>query len=1232
MGASNWEDVKAFSKDDVKAAAEMASRSGGGTDSLTQLKELKKEFAGSLGSLNKMTRKGENFSLKELSSADTIKSFKDKGGLDKVASFVLQGNAVDLSVVKDENVDATRFSHYVKTVENGASAEDAEIVIETAVLAGETDLDAVAAQSTEQRNSLVEKVKEAKEKGEDVGKVFIDLAREAREAAKLLSDAAKTAFDTAKTSIAEAQTAEAVDVIVSAFNNGHTEEARSGLDLAAYGTTRKDLLAAIAAGNLQAAANAAFTSAKLAINDASTVQEVDTIVSIFDLQFPESGLDLTSDATSRKTAINLANAAVQMLNNSIAATKAEIDGAVDKSTVDAYVTKFRGDNPDEQDAFDEIYTYGVTRKEAITTAELAAAELAAKTAFNTAVNDIKEATTQAQVEQILSEFETAHGDAGGDDYKASDLAIYGQNAIAFLTASEAEKPLIALNLAKNEISKAETNDQVGAIVTDYKEEFGDQSELIAQLDSAAATQYTTIATTAQTEAKTAIDAATKNADVASEVDKFKTEYPNQTELIAELEQVATTKYSTIATNAKTEAETAIASATKNADVASEVDKFKTEYPNQTELIAELEQVATSKYVDIANPHVATAKDQINSAPDSGSIQSVVDTFTSDYPNAGDELTKSVTDAAEKRNSALSAHATAVKNIADALTSDAVEALAASFAADHSSDARKDLDLTEGATARKSAISAFESAKTDISEALTLDAVDTLVSDFNTGPDKDNIAGLDLTTAADGRKSAIVAFDAAKTNIAASRTLDSIDAIVTGFETGPNKDHISGLNLTSDASARKLWIVKWQIEDIVPSVLYANNANSGFGAALEQAVSLADSILKDNSISNSLPSGSIYNASQLTGNGYNYELLRIIAKYGGIGSKSTAADVNIDSIIDYLGGDVSANGQSAFSAVTNALIGGSTSQLQKAEGENTILDTNVLGTNKITIDPGSESLFTIKTSNINASLGANVGIESGANIDVSDYLGKAPNSRERKVLVIGAAKDLTIKGDATFTNANDVEDHALALGAADDVYFRSEYSSANSDAYGDPDPITVKYTGSNMGIGSYDTMRLVNVNLETGGNLALASLDELHITSSRPDDPSTFTVGTGGKNSDPDNVYLYAHNLISVNGLQFGGRVDDVYMEAITIDLENVAFPHNSDVMLRSRDGLPTFGPSAREVGKVNFINNNKYGSTPIESINQFNGTAGHVNSNILLPNGTPAIKIRGFSTPNSNTN
>jgi hypothetical protein len=69
--------------------------------------------------------------------------------------------------------------------------------------------------------------------------------------------------------------------------------------------------------------------------------------------------------------------------------------------------------------------------------------------------------------------------------------------------------------------------------------------------------------------------------------------------------------------------------------------------------------------------------------------------------------------------------------------------------------------------------------------------------------------------------------------------------------------------------------------------------------------------------------------------------------------------------------------------------------------------------------------------------------------------------------------------------------------------------------------------------------------------------------------------------------MYANDLIEINGLSFGSsaRLDDVYMEAITINLKDVTFPSASDVFLRTRDGEIAFGTfSSPTVGAANFTN------------------------------------------------
>jgi hypothetical protein len=254
-------------------------------------------------------------------------------------------------------------------------------------------------------------------------------------------------------------------------------------------------------------------------------------------------------------------------------------------------------------------------------------------------------------------------------------------------------------------------------------------------------------------------------------------------------------------------------------------------------------------------------------------------------------------------------------------------------------------------------------------------------------------------------------------------------------------------------------------------------------------------------------------------------------------------------------------------------------------------------------------------------GAHITFKPNTTIDASDVL---PDGKARKIAMIGSAKDMIIEGDLTITNTNKTENNVVVLGSADEIHIRSEYSSSSTTPEhftGNPDVVNLTYTGSNAAIGSEDTMRLVNVSMSTGGNLAIGTLNELHIGTDVAQSNS-ISVGTGGENSDPDNVYMYANSLIQINGLNITGRVDDVYMEAITIDLKNVNFPTTSEVVLRSRDGTIRFNQSTPFIGGVNFTNV-KHG-TDVLSIGSFSGKDGNWATTAKQPNGTPKVQVIDF--------
>ena len=201
-----------------------------------------------------------------------------------------------------------------------------------------------------------------------------------------------------------------------------------------------------------------------------------------------------------------------------------------------------------------------------------------------------------------------------------------------------------------------------------------------------------------------------------------------------------------------------------------------------------------------------------------------------------------------------------------------------------------------------------------------------------------------------------------------------------------------------------------------------------------------------------------------------------------------------------------------------------------------------------------------------------------------------------------------------------------MAAADDFYLRSEYSPENSEDYSNPEPINIEYTGSNLAIASQDTMVLVNANISTGGNLAIGTLDELHIGLS-DNHHSTLTLGTGGNTPSPDKFYLYANDLISINGLDIEGYVSKVYMEAHTVALRDVMFPVDSRIMLRSQLGELNFNATAID-GYVNLYNTGhasiRDGVDLVRS--DFEGTIGNYKSIATHPNGDPYITIKDQAT------
>ena len=368
--------------------------------------------------------------------------------------------------------------------------------------------------------------------------------------------------------------------------------------------------------------------------------------------------------------------------------------------------------------------------------------------------------------------------------------------------------------------------------------------------------------------------------------------------------------------------------------------------------------------------------------------------------------------------------------------------------------------------------------------------------------------------------------------------------------------------------------------------------------------LINSILVDKT-SAQLGSISAYRASVLETKGYLDELAVFLSKYNILGP-------NGQNVVNLLNGNTMDKKQTSLSGYVGALA--------------TYTGSRTFG------DDFDLSVANIPTENVDLYPARNFDLSGTIDLDNdTDFPNVAPapltnnnvNSADIEIMVIAAAKDLTISGDLKIENDNHVEDHALVIAAADDLYLRSEYSSANANDYSNPENLSIEYEGSNLAIASQDSMVLVNVDIKTGGNLAIGTLGDLAIGLSDVHD-SSIDIGSGGNTPSADNLYLYASELLSINGLDIRGHVRKVYMEGQTVNLTDVHFPAGSLALLRSQVGQLNFGSTPID-GYVNLndVTHASINNGAALTTSDFSGTVGHINSNLISPDGTPYIRIRG---------
>jgi hypothetical protein len=185
--------------------------------------------------------------------------------------------------------------------------------------------------------------------------------------------------------------------------------------------------------------------------------------------------------------------------------------------------------------------------------------------------------------------------------------------------------------------------------------------------------------------------------------------------------------------------------------------------------------------------------------------------------------------------------------------------------------------------------------------------------------------------------------------------------------------------------------------------------------------------------------------------------------------------------------------------------------------------------------------------------------------------------------IAAEDKLTLIGDLVFNPSSTDSDLILLSAGLVDL---SEASS-------------ILFAGDELGIGSFDSLEIKQVDLYAENQISLRSLDNIVINNSK--------METSGKGADF--VHLLAANELQVNNLRFSESVKRIAMEAMTINLSNVNFPSASTVNLNSLYGgidgkYPHF--NSIQHGRVNFIEQIRYGNNLIMDRAAFDAHGGNI--------------------------
>ena len=309
----------------------------------------------------------------------------------------------------------------------------------------------------------------------------------------------------------------------------------------------------------------------------------------------------------------------------------------------------------------------------------------------------------------------------------------------------------------------------------------------------------------------------------------------------------------------------------------------------------------------------------------------------------------------------------------------------------------------------------------------------------------------------------------------------------------------------------------------------------------------------------------------------------IKKSNSTGSEEESSSIDEDQISDELDEDIT----DAYTIQDAVFVTGSLDLSRIVEIQT--LRENTFFQETIAL---AESLLLLKKESEDFETEPSLYVYASNTATISDYVGLEEFYTDQNYLSIATNHSLTISGDVVLDPITEIEKTYLSLVTSGSIDFKKKSS--------------LTFGGDDLQVGSGESMEVVNVSMESGKNLSLQSLDDLLISR------SDLRVRTS------DQIFLSAQRDLMLNSVNFSDNIRNIYMEATTIDLMNINFPSGSQVDMTTLYGglegkYPTFPGDAREVGRVNFIENVRYNQNLMDTKSQFDLHGKNIHIHSLQP-------------------